>query len=536
MTFLPVRFVGACAPPHPRSCRGRRGWATPAGSPVRDEEAGDAAREIYGGSRRSFEIVIEKASAESYGRSLSDSQGAAFCGACVDAYRSLPAKRLLQLTGCTYWCPLCSLIKAATGGGRTMGVELDLVGSSAKIDLAKPREETPQKGANRIAALDIARIFGLFAVYYGHIVEQTMYLGNPASALQYKFIYSFHMPLFFVLSGAIAKDWGRDMGPLSFAKSRLAARVVPLLAFNLALCLISLVVTPAFPPIPLHTAADYGHAIVMTLTRLPAFDIPTWFLMCLVSVEIVHALCFRFLRDSDLKIGAAIVAFYFVGYELNLLWNFFKDGDNYWFWNEAITMYAFYLVGVLIARRDILSFSAPRTALILGAIAALAFVYFTYDLNDGPFRMKISAVVILAAAHGQIVWFVATALAGAAAILLLAAAMPAWSWLCAMGQNALIFFCLNGVVYHHVNPRLAHWFIENWPQNGWSLGVYATGLSVLSLAAGAPVAIALNRYLPQLVGRPSVSGPWLPALLRADGSLRQVREAAKAANRCAVRP
>jgi hypothetical protein len=75
---------------------------------------------------------------------------------------------------------------------------------------------------------------------------------------------------------------------------------------------------------------------------------------------------------------------------------------------------------------------------------------------------------------------------------------------------------------------LAHWFIASWPQNGWSLGIYATGLSVLSLAACAPIAMALNRYLPQLVGRPSVSGPWLPALLRTDGSPRHMHDEAKA--------
>lgn len=387
---------------------------------------------------------------------------------------------------------------------------------SSVIGVTKTNTDGLQSGVNRIAALDIARIFGLFAVYYGHVVEQTMYLGNPASVLQYKFIYSFHMPLFFVLSGVIARDWGRDLGLPAFVKSRLVSRVLPLLVFNLALCLISLVVTPAFPPIPLHTAADYGHAIVMTLTRLPVFDIPTWFLMCLVSVEFIHALVFRLLRDSDFKIGVAAVVFYLAGYALNLRWNFFGDGINYWFWNEAITMYAFYLVGVLIARRNLLGLGAPTAMLLLAAIAAFAIVYFTYDLNEGPFRMKIPAVVILASAHGQIVWFVVTALAGTAAILLLAAAAPAWEWLRSMGQNALIFFCLNGVVYHQVNPRLAHWFIASWPQNGWSLGLYAAGLSLLSLAAGAPVAMALNRYVPQLVGRPSISGPWLPALLRRD--------------------
>jgi acyltransferase len=401
-----------------------------------------------------------------------------------------------------------------------MGDSSGLAQSGAGVDRAKPdRAGSPDQG-ERFAALDIARIFGLFTVYYGHIVEQTMYLGNPASALQYKFIYSFHMPFFFLLSGVIARDWGRDMGPRAFVTSRLASRVVPLLAFNLALCLISLAITPAFPPIPLHTAADYGHAIVMTLTRLPAFDIPTWFLMCLVSVEVIHALLFRLLRDSDLKIGVAAAVFYLAGYGLNLSWNFFKDGDNYWFWNEAITMYAFYLVGVLIARRGALRINAPRAALLFGAAVAIAFVYFTYDLNQGPFRMKIPAVVILAAAHGDIFWFPVTALAGTAALLFLAAATPAWGWLSAMGRNGLIFFCLNGVVYHHVNPRLAHWFMASWPQNGWSLGVYAAGLSLVSLAVFAPVAMALDRYLPQLTGRPSASGPWLPALLRAEPSPR----------------
>lgn len=206
---------------------------------------------------------------------------------------------------------------------------------------------------------------------------------------------------------------------------------------------------------------------------------------------------------------------------LNLHWNFFGAGENFWFWNEAITMYAFYLVGVLVNRREVLALSAPRAALLIAAIAASAIVYFTYDLNDGPFRMKISAVVILAAAHGQIIWFVLTAFAGTVAILLLAAATPAWGWLRYMGQNALIFFCLNGVVYHHVNPRLAHWFIASLPQDGWSLGLYATALSVLSLAAGVPVAILLNRYVPQLVGRPSVSGPWLPALVQTNAASRE---------------
>ena len=150
-------------------------------------------------------------------------------------------------------------------------------------------------------------------MYYGHVVEQVMYRGSAPALQQYKFIYSFHMPMFFVLSGVIARDWGSELRIVDVLKTRLASRVVPLLAFSLILGLISLVITPDFPPIPLRTAADYAHAAWMTVTRLPIFDIPTWFLMCLVSVEILHALVYRGLRASERRIGLAILGFYLAG-------------------------------------------------------------------------------------------------------------------------------------------------------------------------------------------------------------------------------
>lgn len=50
--------------------------------------------------------------------------------------------------------------------------------------------------AKRLDAIDVARALGLMLVYYGHFVEQVMYLENPVAAVHYKWIYSFHMILF----------------------------------------------------------------------------------------------------------------------------------------------------------------------------------------------------------------------------------------------------------------------------------------------------------------------------------------------------
>lgn len=388
------------------------------------------------------------------------------------------------------------------------------LGASLQAERQGAAVQASPAPSSRIATLDIAKLFGIYLVYYGHVVEQVMYRGNAAALQQYKFIYSFHMPLFFVLSGVIAKDWSGNVTPLAFLRSRFASRIVPLLAFNLLLGLISLVLKPAFPPIPLHTPADYAHAAVMTLTRLPVFDIPTWFLMCLVCVEIIHALAYRFLRQSDGRIGLAILGFYLVGYALNARWNFIADGTDFWIWNEAVTMYAFYLVGVLVARRGWLSLRPPKAILAAAAITAIAIVYLTYDLNHGPFRLHIPAVVILAAAHGQIVWFPLTALIGSAAILLAAACCAAWRWAAAMGENALALFCLNGLFYAHLNTPMARWFTAAWPQSSASLVLFAVALTTFSLAIALPLMLALDRFLPQLVGRPTIAGPLLPALLR----------------------
>jgi acyltransferase len=369
----------------------------------------------------------------------------------------------------------------------------------------------------RLAYADVARLIGIFLVYHGHVVERMMYLGNIAAAHQYKFIYSFHMPLFFVLSGLIAKDWGAEQSIAQFARSRFFSRIVPLIFFNAALALLSLVHKPDFPPIPLETGSDYANAALMTALQLPVFNIPTWFLMCLVVVECIHFAAFRFLRGSDARIVVAIAVFYLAGYALNSRFQFFQPGNfalpNWWIAYEAITMYAFYLAGVLVRRRGWLSGDVSLIIPALLAIVGFALVLITYDLNEGPFRLNIEAVVILAAAHGHILWFPLTALAGSLGVLALGKLLESADWMAWLGQNALILFCLNGVVYHHINGPFAAWFAANMPPNGWAVTVAAALLSIASIALAVPLVMTLNRWLPQLVGQPTMQGPLLPRLL-----------------------
>ena len=54
----------------------------------------------------------------------------------------------------------------------------------------------------RVEWVDTAKAWGILLVYYGHFVQAVYKLDNNAVALsQEKLIYSFHMPLFTLLSG-----------------------------------------------------------------------------------------------------------------------------------------------------------------------------------------------------------------------------------------------------------------------------------------------------------------------------------------------
>ena len=85
----------------------------------------------------------------------------------------------------------------------------------------------------RIPWVDNAKALGIIAVFYGHIVSKlfTTY-AIPTAGLQYKLIYSFHMPLFFLLSGFLVKET-QHRKLVMFMKNKFMTRIVPFFFFNI---------------------------------------------------------------------------------------------------------------------------------------------------------------------------------------------------------------------------------------------------------------------------------------------------------------
>jgi acyltransferase len=74
--------------------------------------------------------------------------------------------------------------------------------------------------------------------------------------------------------------------------------------------------------------------------------------------------------------------------------------------------------------------------------------------------------------------------------------------------------CLNGVFYHYINPVAGKWVFTHF--SGLPFMIFLSGffMTAVSLALCIPLIYLLNRYVPQLVGKPKVEGPWLKAIAK----------------------
>ncbi len=376
-----------------------------------------------------------------------------------------------------------------------------------------------ESGKVRILAIDVARFYAMALVYYGHFIERIMLLKNPAAAAQYKFIYSFHMLLFFVLAGYVARESDIEFGFGKYLKQRFVSRLLPFIFFTAIFMVLPFFFSGDFFNLKLPSVQGYIGGLISTAFGIPMFCVPSWFILMMFSVEIVHYGAFRFLKsNSKILIGA--VVFYVVGYWFNLKFDIFNPmkqrvvGWNYLFIHEAITTYSFYLLGIYLRRKKFLMEKVSPKIVVPGLIVSFLIVLFTYKLNNGPFNFNyFNSVVIMFSSHGNFFWFPITAIAGSFFVLFLAKITPSKKTIIFLGQNTLILMCLNGIFYHFINPRVAKLVVDN--LSGSALTIFGVGclMTVASLAFCMPLIYVFNKFVPQLVGKPKIEGPLLRNLI-----------------------
>ena len=348
----------------------------------------------------------------------------------------------------------------------------------------------------RISWIDNAKALGIIAVFYGHIVAKIFVTyAIPTAGLQLKLIYSFHIPLFFLLSGYLVKET-HHRNLFMFMKNKFMTRIVPFFFFNI------LILPCYFINAKIsHQSIDisqYFQGLLYLLTGTAIFNPITWFLDCLFSVEVINYFLYPLLRKSIILLCMAMVLFYIMGWGLSYkaaTINQYITIQYYWCIPQAMVAYSFYLFGDLIATFPIFHEKVNPYLNILLLILTAVCVLATFNLNNVNY-----SVLLDMCKYGSFLLFPLTAIAGSLCIISVSRLMPSFSFMSFLGRNTLSLMGLNFIFVNFTNISFIHYSMEFFSENHFSVFMQCAFLTCMTLLLCVPLVILLKKYLPFMIG------------------------------------
>ena len=324
--------------------------------------------------------------------------------------------------------------------------------------------------SGRYDSIDLIKGIGIFLVVWGHAME-------PRSV----YLYSFHMPLFFFVSGYLHKD--KPLKP--YLLGRLNRLYVPYAAFSILswlFYLVVLILRDRWEQVPAQLGRIYS--VLTGLARNGGND-PIWFLTCLFVTGLLYLLVRR-LKHGWMRM-AAVAALAAAGYWLGLRRILLP-----WKIDAALSGLVFYALGHLagekgfFARFDKLNLLIWLACLAGGEAAHIAAAHANVAVSGIP------KVAMISNNLGYYPLFLAAALAGTGVFTALCCRIKRLPVLNYLGIESLTILALHKpllYLFRLATPHLDY----GWPVYGLLAAVAATGLS----AAMVPI---LKRYAPWLVG------------------------------------
>lgn len=353
--------------------------------------------------------------------------------------------------------------------------------------------------------VDTVKALGMFLVYYGHFIERGSHIGNETAFSHFQFIYSFHMPLFFMLSGFFFKSSG------PFFKKLFLRRIIPVFVFGaLLIPFWILYYRISFEEIYWSQLAV---KLLYYLKGHTEFNLITWFLVCLFICEIIANSLSRTLKSKRRAFftGMSFLLFgILICQNLDVVTKVTGVAKNTWYIHESIVALGFYLIGNSIY--SVINRIPKHKKWIFTSTAIFSFLilFLTYDKNR-PYDDFV--VMMINSDHGFIVPFLLAAFSGAFLIISISILFPPRRVFSYVGQHTIILLGLNGIFHHFINNYIVQLYF---PAEWYFVTLYSAGISIISIAACYPLIQFFNYYLPQLVGKPSSNGPLLPDLENLD--------------------
>ena len=320
----------------------------------------------------------------------------------------------------------------------------------------------------RIYWLDNAKALGIILIIFGHSI--------PHSYLSH-YIYSFHVPLFFFISGYLYKAGKYNFREFLYKKIR--TLIIPYLCFAIISYLYWFFVVRNFSLSGTALTLDTTKPLIGILYGIGSggFEIPMnvalWYLPCLFVVEII----FYFVKKPYTLFAFAA---------LGLLAKFMPFRMP-WGLDVALTAVVFYGVGHYYKDSWI---SYKFLPIILVTSLAFCFLNEPIDMNN--------------LVYGNPIFFYIAAFSGIILFLNLSKVVKNYGFIQYIGSNTVILIglvgitwsCLIGLTYFLFNIKITEF--------STLFGLVETILEILFTV---PAIYIINRWLPFIIGRPYEPAP-----------------------------
>jgi acyltransferase len=340
--------------------------------------------------------------------------------------------------------------------------------------------------SNRIEWIDVCKGMGIFLVVLGH----TMIDGTARS-----YIYSFHMPLFFFISGYLfsTKKYATFK---EFLVSKAKTLLIPYISFSI-IALIAL-------KILVHQSIDvtsFIKAFVMSKRNEIYYNDPLWFLTALFTIEVIYYLFDKYVKRRYVVMTVAILVSYYSFLIFNPL-----AGTHVlpWSLDQSLYYLIYFGIGYFIKTTIPQKNNVKKSYVLISG--AVMHIYIVCNSTD-VFNMwnVITVYGVLPDSANVYLYDILTTLCAISFWIYASGYLSFMKPITYMGKNSLIILALHICVGFNLVHQL---FLQRvFPIIGFSienpnmLGLFFT---IASLCILVPCIHVINRYIPFILGRISV--------------------------------
>lgn len=339
--------------------------------------------------------------------------------------------------------------------------------------------KSDEKTIRRLAFIDVSKALGIILVVLGHI------LGNGKV---HDYIYSFHMPLFFIICGfsrkwtfLSVKEFGIEM------YKNIERYVVPYFILMLIAGELSL-----------HNIKNY-----IFVNRNVTYMYPLlakWFLPCFFISICLAILLYQLVGSVKSRIAYKIILLLLTGVlvMLGLYFDGARCGNEVlWLANIALMGCAFIYIGILLRLLYNKCWGSIKnfySAILLMAAVMISVVSYNCNFADGGYMVMVAGV------YGTWYWFILSAVSGTVSVMIISLFLSGdggrAKLLRYIGQNSMVIMMFHSL-FISIGERIFSGLLF--------APLFETAFCIVMCVL--PVEL-INRYIPSLVGRSQRNEKW----------------------------